>query len=230
MSTPNTTIKSLPSTSLKEEYTSEFILLGLFYFADKYKYEMDIGKTAKILSKFKQQTQKNDKLQAYHKEFYRDFGGEFTKYIYPELEDLQAAGFISTLGDAPREKFVINEAGRMIFEAVVQSKGDDATKITKVALEKVIVEDGKKTFEQLREESHSRFGIFKIHRDENKILVPNLPPKKRKHSFYLTDEQIAEWSIAIGLGRAEKKEHDLDEESVPAEYNSAEAISELFKI
>lgn len=227
--TSSQNIKS-PTQKLKEDYTNEFILLGLFYFADKYKYEMGIGKTAKILSKFKQQTQKNDKLQAYHKEFYRDLDGEFTKYIYPELEDLRVAGFISTLGDAPREKFVINEAGKTIFEVAIQSGDDDATKITKVALEKAIIEDGKKTFEQLKKESHSRFGILKRYRDEDKILVPNLPEKQRKYSFYLTDEQISEWSITIGLGRAEKKEHNLDQESVSAEYNSTKAISELFKI
>lgn len=229
MSIPKTTTKSLPSIELKKEYTSEFVLLGLFYFAKKYGYDLGRMQTVKLLWKFKSLIQKELGLQAYYTEPYKDKHGRFNKELYPQLNDLKTADFIQTIGSSPLEKFVISPKGEKAFNefAIEEEKTKYAFELAKSQLDFTVREHGKKSAELLRKEDHKDIeGIDSLpERDEDNVLCPNLKPEETKYKFLFNDEETLDWAVAIGIGRRKKTEEIVSDESLPK--NQAEAYKAL---
>lgn len=225
MTTPTTKIKSLPPKELKEEYTSEFILLGLFYFAKKYGYSLGRMQTVKLLWKFKSLIQKELGLQAYYTEPYKDKHGRFNKELYPQLNDLKTADFIQTVGNSPLEKFVISPRGEKVFNEFTteEEKTKYALELAKSQLDFTVREHGKKSAELLREEDHKDIeGIDSLpERDEDNILCPNLKPEEIKYKFLLDDEETLDWAVAIGIGKRKKTEEIVSEELLPKNQEEA---------
>lgn len=225
MSIPSTTTKNLPSTELKEEYTSEFILLGLFYFAKKYGYDLGRMQTGKLLWKFKSLIQKELGLQAYYTEPYKDKHGRFNKELYPQLNDLKTADFIQTIGNPPFEKFVISPKGEKVFNEFTteEKKTRYALGLAKSQLDFTVREHGKKSAELLREEDHKDIKEVDSlpERDEDNILCSNLKPEETKHKFLFDDGETLDWAVAIGIGKRKKTEEIMPEELLPKNQEEA---------
>lgn len=219
MSIPATKIKELLPKELKEEYTDEFVLLGLFYFAKKYGYNLGRMQTAKLLWKFKSLIQQKLGLQAYYTEPYKDKHGRFNKEIYPQLNDLKTADFIQTLGSSPLEKFIISPRGEKVFNQFTteEEKTKYALELAKSHLDFTVREHGEKSTGLLREEDHNDIdGIDKLpERDEDNILCPNLKPEEIKHKFLFNDEETLDWAVAISIGERKKSEEIVSEELLP---------------
>lgn len=225
MFTSNTTIKTLPPKELKEEYTNEFVLLGLFYFAKKYGYDLGRMQTVKLLWKFKSLVQKELGLQAYYTEPYKDKYGKFNKELYPQLNDLKVADFIQTIGNPPLEKFIISPKGEKVFNefTIEEEKTKYALELAKSHLDFTVKEHGKKSAELLKKEDHKDIeGIDNLpERDEENILCHNLKPEEIKYKFLFNDQETLDWAVAIGIGRRKKTEEIIPEELLPKNQEEA---------
>jgi len=221
-------IKKLPSKELKEEYTNEFILLGLFYFAKKYGYDFGRMQTDKLLWKFKDLIQRELSLQAYYVEPYKDKHGRFNKEFYNQLNNLKTADFIETAGTPPFEKFKISQKGQKIFDTFdTENNGTEyVLQLVKSNLDYIIKKHGKKSAMTLREEDHK--DIKEIDtlpvRDEDIILCSNLKSNEIKYQFLFNDRTTLDWSIAIGLGKRKKTEKIIPEDLLPKNQKEAYKI------
>lgn len=228
MSTPTAKIRKLPPKWLKEEYTNEFILLGLFYFAQKYGCELGRMQTMKLIWKFKGLVQNKLGLQAYYTEAYKDKHGKFNKEFYDQLNNLKTADFIETFGTPPLEKFKISPKGIKIFDEF--SPEDEKTKyalqLVKSHLEYIIKEHGKKSATLLRKEDHKDIeDVDELPaQDEDIILCPNLKPNEIKHQFLFGDQETLDWAIAIGIGERKKIEEIIPEDLLPKNQKEAYKI------
>jgi len=225
MSILTTKIKKLPPKELKEEYTNEFVLLGLFYFAQKYKCELGRMQTTQLLWKFKDLVQKKLGLQAYYTEAYKDKHGRFNKEFYDQLNNLKTADFIETFGVLPLEKFRISPKGRKVFDEcdVEDEKSKYALQLAKSHLDYIVKEHGKKSAILLREEDHKEVkGIDELPaKDEDVILCPNLKPNEIKHQFLFDDQKTLDWAIAISIGERKKTEKIMPEDLLPKSQKEA---------
>ena len=216
MPTSNTSVKTLPAKELKEEYTNEFVLLGLFYFAKKYGYGLGRMQTVKLLWKFKSSVQKELGLQTYYTEPYKDKHGRFNKKLYPQLNDLKVADFIQTIGNPPFEKFIISPKGEKVFNGftIEEEKAKYALELAKSQLDFTVKEHGKKPAGLLKEEDHKDIeGIENLpERDEENTLCHNLKPEEIKHKFLFNDQETLDWAVAIGIGKRKKTEEIISEE------------------
>jgi len=228
MSTPTTKIRKLPSKWLKEEYTNEFVLLGLFYFAQKYGCEFGRLQTIKLLWKFKDLVQKKLKLQAYYTEAYKDKHGRFNKEFYDQLNNLKAADFIKTSGTSPFEQFSISPKGVRVLNEFdpEDEKAKYALQLVKSHLDYIVKEHGKKPATLLRKEDHKDIkGIDELPtQDEAIILCPNLKPNEIKYQFLFNNQETLDWAIAIGIGERKKTEEIIPEDLLPKSQKEAYKI------
>lgn len=228
MTTPTAKIKSLPSKELKEEYTNEFILLGLFYFAQKCGYEFGRMQTAKLLWKFKDLVQKQLKLQTYYAEAYKDKHGRFNKEFYNQINNLKTADFIESFGVQPYESFKITPKGKKAFKTfdVEDEQSKCALGLAKTKLDYIIKKHGKKSATLLRKEDHK--DIKEIDglpaQDEEIILCPNLKPNEIKHQFLFNDRETLDWAVAISIGERKKTEKVIPEDLLPKNQKEAYKI------
>ncbi len=227
MSTPTTKIRKLPSKWLKEEYTNEFVLLGLFYFAQKCEYELGRMQTVKVLWKFKSLVQKKLGLQAYYTEAYKDKHGKFNKEFYDQLNNLKTADFIETFGASPLEKFRISPKGMKIFDefSVEDEKTKYALQLVKSHLDYIVKEHGKKPAILLEEDHKDIKDIDELPtQDEDIILCSNLKPNQIKHQFLFNDQETLDWAVAIGIGERKKTEEIMPENLLPKNQKEAYKI------
>ncbi len=220
--------KEVSLKKLKEEYTNEFIVLGLFYFAQKYGFELDRMKTVKLLWKFKDLVQGKLGLQAYYTEAYKDKHGRFNKEIYTQLNDLKVADFITTTGAQPFEKFIISTKGQKAFNTFEINNEDTkyALGLAKSQLEYVVKENGEKSAMALREEDHKDIKeIEKLpEKDESIVLCPNLKSEETKYQFIFDEQEALDWSVAIGIGKRKKTEEIMPEDELPKTQKEAYKI------
>jgi len=228
MSTSATKIRQLPPKELKEEYTNEFVLLGLFYFGQRYGAELGRMQTAKLLWKFKDLVQKKLGLQAYYTEAYKDKHGRFSKEFYDQLNNLKTADFIESSGTPPYEQFRINPRGVKVFDEleVEDEKTQYALQLVKSHLDYIVKEHGKKSAKLLREEDHKDIkGIDELPtQDEDIILCPNLKSDEIKHQFLFSDQETLDWAVAIGVGERKKTEEIIPEDLLPKNQKEAYKI------
>lgn len=228
MSTSTTKIRKLPPKWLKEEHTNEFVLLGLFYFAQKYGCELGRMQTAKLLWKFKDLVQKKLGLQAYYTEAYKDKHGRFNKEFYNQLNNLKTADFIETFGSAPLEKFRVSPKGIKVFNefSVEDERTKYALQLVKSHLDYIVKEHGEKSAILLKKEDHKNIkGIDELPvQDEDIILCSNLESNKTKHQFLFNDQETLDWAIAIGIGERKKTEEIIPEDLLPKSQKEAYKI------
>lgn len=228
MSAVDTENKEISLKELKQEYTNEFIVLGLFYFAQKYGFELGRMKTVKLLWKFKDLVQKNLGLQTYYTEAYKDKHGRFSKDIYAQLNDLKVADFITTSGTQPFEKFIISPKGEKVFDTfeINDEKTKYALGLAKSQLDYIVKENGEKSAMALREEDHKDIvGIDKLpEKDEDIVLSPNLKPEETKYQFLFDEQEALDWSVAIGVGKRKKTEEIIPEDLLPKSQEQAYKI------
>ena len=236
MSALNTKIKNLPPKELKEEYTNEFILLGLFYFATKHNL-MSLGRmqTVKLLAKFKELAQGKLGLQAYYMEFYKDKHGDFNKEFYNQINNLRTAGFIEFSGTQPLEKYRVSKKGTKVFERFMpeDKNNKQALQFIKSNLDSIITKHGKKTAGILRKENHQKLfrtskGIKSMdelpEKDEELILSRNLKPSEIRYKFLFDNETTLDWAIAISIGERKKIEEIIPEDLLPRNQKEAYKI------
>jgi len=208
-----------PSKELKEEYTNEFVLLGLFYFAQRYGHELGRKQTMKLLWKFKDLTQQKLGLASYYTEAYKDKCGRFNKEFYDQLNNLKTADFIETSGIKPLEKFKISQKGKKVFESfdINDEKTKYAFQLVKSNLDYITQEHGKKSAELLEEEDHGQIENIDTlpKRDEAIILSSNLKPKKIRYKFLFDDQITLDWAIAISIGERKKTEKIMSDDLLP---------------
>lgn len=219
MSPPISKIKKLPSKELREEYTNELVLLGLFYFAQKYGCRLGRMQTAKLLWKFKDLIQKQLKLQAYYTEAYKDKHGRFNKEFYNQIDNLKTADFVESFGAQPYETFKITQRGKRMFEKfdIEDKQSKYALRLIRENLGAIIRKHGKKSATLLEKEDHG--DIKKIDtlplQDEDIILCRNLKPNRIKYQFLFDNQTTLDWAIVISIGERKKTEKIIPEDLLP---------------
>ena len=228
MSTLTSKIQKLPPKELKEEYTNEFVLLSLFYLAQKYGCELGRMQTTKLLWKFKDLVQKQLQLQTYYAEPYKDKHGRFNKEFYNQINNLKTADFIESFGVQPYEIFKITPKGQKIFEQfdAEDERSKYALNLVKTNLDYIVKKHGKKSATLLRREDHKDIkGVDKLPtQDEEIILCPNLKPNEIKHQFLFNDRETLDWAVAISIGERKKTEKIIPEDLLPKNQKEAYKI------
>lgn len=205
------------SLEVKENYTDEFILLGVLSCASKHDYKLQRMQIMKLVQKLKHRLQEEFEFEGYHKEFVKDRHGDFNPHIYPQLTNLKQSDFINSIGNEPYEKFYATELGMEVFERVKMNTGSENEKLFSIKdiIEKIIKKEGYKSSGELRKENHLR--VFEkngkeINMDDlpnGEITTPNL---QDGDNFVFNNRLAIDWSLYKKIAKRKREAVTPDDE------------------